>query len=488
MHDLEIISRYFLTRNIKYYDGDDLVVRDYNSFEEAIVFWKTLLYENYGIRPGSNIAIFDRTIRFSYCTLFFAVAELGARLIVIPDYPVEGTPRTDKMDKFVSVYGRIDLCIIDETDGVTPALLEQTNYYGDATIMKSMINNYEIKDPEVYQHMMNTVFARPDDIFIVTTTSGSTGDPKLVPYTQRQMHNNGRRNVGVFGFCPEDRACHTKNMHHPFVLIDFFLPSLCSIEHHYSIPYISVVEDKTYMARAQQFIVDHKISQMAFSSRNSMEAILDYMVENNLVFEHEYTVIVGGQYVPKNYVEYVKKTRIKKIIANFGSSETMSPLLMKHITQETDIDTYNEHYVGTPPDDEFTYRLNGNRLSVACPRYYEGFKELDDLFEGDPESGFVHLGRENFYRIDHINFKLSDVVAVVKEHFDGKFDICADTKYENLYLAVWEGVVDFDTLNTAMQRRLMIQFRDYAYLNRKQFTNGIKLNQESIRNYFREKK
>ena len=485
MTPLEIISRDYLLKTVKYYDGDDCVVKNYKDFEDEIVFWKVMLYEACNIRPGSNIAVYDRTIRFNYCTLFLAAAELGARLIVIPDYPVEGTPRNDKMDRFVEVYGRLDLCIFDDSAGTSQALIDLTNYYGNMTIVKTMLDTYEIQDHKNYELMSTTVFAKPEDIFIITTTSGSSGEPKLIPFLHRQMYRNGKRNVKVLGFNPEDRAYHTRNMHHPFVLTDFFLPSLCGINHHYSIPFISAFENDQAILKALDFINTHKINQIAFSSRAAMESLLLYMSDNNLQFEHEFNIIVGGQYVPKKYLEYVKKTNVTKIIANLGTSETMAPLLMKHITPQDDPDTYDEQFLGYPPDDTYQFRLEGERLLVACPSLYEGYKQLDDRFSGDTVNGFYHLGRENFYRIDHIEFKLSDVVQVVKDTFTGDFDMCADTKYQNLYLAVWGGDIDFAAVNSAMQRRLMVTFRDYDYLDKSKFTTGIKLDQIAIRNHFR---
>ena len=261
MTPLEIISRDYLLKTVKYYDGDDCVVKNYKDFEDEIVFWKVMLYEACNIRPGSNIAVYDRTIRFNYCTLFLAAAELGARLIVIPDYPVEGTPRNDKMDRFVEVYGRLDLCIFDDSAGTSQALIDLTNYYGNMTIVKTMLDTYEIQDHKNYELMSTTVFAKPEDIFIITTTSGSSGEPKLIPFLHRQMYRNGKRNVKVLGFNPEDRACHTRNMHHPFVLTDFFLPSLCGINHHYSIPFIS--------ASGLKNAYKYSVTELTFTSERS---------------------------------------------------------------------------------------------------------------------------------------------------------------------------------------------------------------------------
>lgn len=489
----EIIDRNFLPKNIKFFDGNELVCKTYQNFEEDINFWKTILYEGYQLCTGNTVALYDKTIRYSYCTLVLAAAELGIRLIIIPEVPTLDSGQTDKMDAYLKVYGKIDLCILDEIALLSKPLLALTKYYGKETISKSIFNTYTIKNPDVYKLMSTTTFVEPSDILTISTTSGSTGEAKLVPYTHQQLYRNAARNTKVYKFNPIDRACHTRNMHHPFVLTDFFLPSLHIIENHYS---FAVSNSVTFASPAQfnenienfiKYIHDNKINQMAFSTRVIMEAVMEHMIANNMQFEHEFNMIVGGQYVPTKYVHYIKQTNANRMIAVLGTTETLSPLLMKTITPLDDIVKYEETFLGFPPDDTYKYHLDGYALSVSCPELYDGAITLDDRFKGSVEMGFYHLGRENFYRIDHIEFKLADVINIVKEEFNGDFDICIDTHYQNLYLAIWNGEINFEELNNAMVNKLEIKFKDFNYLDKNNYSTGFKLDQSSLRTYFREK-
>lgn len=484
----EIISRNFLPSNIKFYDGDGLTTKTYQNFEDDIIFWKTILYEGYGIRSGNSIALYDKTIRYSYCTLFLAAAELGVRLIIIPEYPTHESGRTDTMDAYFEQYGKIDLCILDEQAVLSDPLLALTKYYGKRTITKSVFDEYEIKDHNIYALLKSEIFAKSSDILTISTTSGSTGVPKLIPYTHQQLYRNAVRNTKVYGFKSSDRACHTRNMHHPFVLIDFFMPSLNIIENHYQ--YVAPGSDADTNGLAEtfvKFINDNKINQIAFSARPAMENVMKYMTDNNVKFDHEFNMILGGQYVPKKYLQYIKDTNATKIIAIIGTTETMSPLMLKHITPNDNLDEYEENFVGRPPDDTYKFELKGEFLSVSCPELYSGSIVLEDHFKGDTVSGFYHLGRNNFYRIDHVNFKISEVVEIVKKVFDGEFDVCFDSHYQNLYLAVWSGQVDFEQVNQMIHQMLEIKFKDFAYLNKIEYNTGFKLNQQQLRNYFREK-
>lgn len=484
----DIISRNFLPENIKFYDGDNLEEKTYQHFVNDITFWKTILYEGYGIRPGHSIALYDKTIRYSYCTLFLAAAELGVRLIVIPEYPTRSDGRTNNMDAYLEKYGLIDLCILDDGAFESLPLLALTKFYGKQTISKEVFNTYEINDHDVYTFLKNNTLAKPDDILTVSTTSGSTGEPKLIPYTHKQLYRNAVRNTKVYEFKSSDRACHTRNMHHPFVLIDFFMPALHIIENHYQFvaPMLNSKSDgdvKKFVA----FLNENKITQIAFSSRPVMEQALDYMVTNRITFDHDFNIILGGQYVPKRYLLYIKSTNIRKIIAIIGSTETMSPLLTKHLTADTDVDTYKENFLGWPPDNTYSYHLDGHSLSVTCPEIFTGSLKLEDKFEGNTTDGFYHLGRDNFYRINHITFQIDDISKIVKELFSGDFSICVDTHYQNLYLAVWSGTLDFDAVNSLLFSRLEITFTDFRYLDKLEFETGFKLDQPKLRNFFKER-
>ena len=79
------------------------------------------------------------------------------------------------------------------------------------------------------------------------------------------------------------------------------------------------------------------------------------------------------------------------------------------------------------------------------------------------------------------------MIETVKEVFDGEFDICMDPHYQNLYLIVWQGKIDFDSVNSNMYNKLEIKFTDFDYLQKDTYSNGFKLDQPALRNYFREK-
>ncbi len=68
----------------------------------------------------------------------------------------------------------------------------------------------------------------PDDPALLLQTSGSTGAPKLVPLTQRQMRAGADAVARSLGLGPADTALHTLPMHHVGGIVDLVMAPLVS--------------------------------------------------------------------------------------------------------------------------------------------------------------------------------------------------------------------------------------------------------------------
>jgi hypothetical protein len=485
---MTVINRNFIHKDIQYFDGyPELNLKTHKDFVDEITFWKTVLYEEYGLRPGNIIALNDGSIRFSYCTLFFAAAELGLRMIITPEYPLDPSGRTERMDRFVEKYGKISLSIFDEISGSKPLLLAMGKRYSEQCGFKKIFHEYTIKDSSVYDLMRNTVFANPDDVMTITSTSGSSGVPKFIEYTHKQIYTTAKRMVSVFDYNTDSHVCHLRNMHHPFVLLDYFMPVMHASVYHYSMALNYGQSSDEEMTTFINFINNQKISKLIFSARAMIDQMFSYMINKGLTFGHEIDLIVGGQYTTVDFIEKMQKTNVTRISAGFGSSETVGVLLRKYLYPDTDVTTYDEKYVGKPIDDFYKFTLTDESLYVSCPELFDGTKRLDDRFSGNDADGYYHLGRSNFYRIDHIEFRMDDITSVVDRNFNGEYDICVDAINQKMYLCVWNGDLDFTSVDNALYDSVGIRFTGWGRLNKDEFNQAVKLDQELIRTYFRNK-
>lgn len=482
---MEIISREFINPNIKYYDGADLKLNTIKDFNDTINFWKMIFHEGYGLRAGDIVSFFSGAVTFSYTAAFFAAAELGLQLLTPPEKPLDASGRTAKLDRMLGA-GKIDLCVIDFVCKQVPELVAMANYYSKLVVDQEIFDTYTIKDDSQFESVSNLIVATPATTILTTTSSGTTGEPKLVEYTHQQLYKICARNSRVFNFAGQT-VCHTRNMHHAFVLMVNFLPTLHVADNHYTLAVN--IKDEDHIENFVKFLMDHSISKMSLSNKPMLDNILSFMIDNHIQFKHSIDLIVGGFYITEDYIDKIKQVNVRQLISNFGSNETLGPILLRYVTQATPVIDYKMNYVGTPPDDFYKLELSEQHLHVQCPALYSGTIVMGDILSGDLETGFYHHGRNNFYRINEIDFSLSDLNDVVQQSVKGNFDICVDLPYQRLYLATWDSVADISTVNRHTNLRFgpNLSFSATEQLDKNIFHSEFKLDQDALRNYFRSK-
>ena len=478
----QVIDRTFINPKIEYYDGDGLRKHTFADLADEINYWKILLYEGYGLRKGNIISLFDTTIRLSYSTLFIAAAELGLVMISPPDKAASEDGRTSRLDKMLG-QGKIDLVLIDDSAASVPAILAMAEYYSKRVARKTDYNNYEIKDHELYNHLARTTFCEPNDVLVIATSSGTTGTPKMISYTHQQLRKIAVRNADVYGF-DGTTVCHTRNLHHAFVLMISFLPTLHACNRHYT-NVVNSFSPKSVEEFAN-LIIKNQVNKLVIPYKHIMDTLIDHMVATDQRFEHTIDLYVGGFYVTPDYVKKLKQVNGRSIGSGFGSNETFGPVFMRTLTQNTDTTNYVLNNIGVPPDNFFDLQLDGEKLSVSCAELYPDTHIMGDVFSKNLDGSYCSLGRSNHYRINDIDFSILSVSAVAKQHCTGVFDVLVDQDYQRLYLVTWTGTVDLDQLNQAMLQEFgRLEINAVKALDPVKFNQDFKVDFDVIRDIFR---
>jgi hypothetical protein len=186
--------------------------------------------------------------------------------------------------------------------------------------------------------------------------------------------------------------------------------------------------------------------------------------------------------IRKSWVEEVKKGRTKDIISIFGTNETSGPFM---INQATDIDFAENSYKML--DDFYKLTLNkDNDLEVVVPIYDTTVKTHDRFLKR--ENKFVHVGRSNLYRVNDLEIDISKYQAEIDKLI--KAELVIDTQKDNIYLAIWDEYFDIHKV-----RHIDNMMRDdssglhfiakYDSLKYSDYLNGIKIDKEMLREYFR---
>ena len=101
---------------------------------------------------------------------------------------------------------------------------------------------------------------------------------------------------------------------------------------------------------------------------------------------------------------------------------------------------------------------------------------------------FVHAGRSNLYRINDLEIDLGKYQSIIDRLL--KAELVVDTKQDRIYLAIWD--IDFDIHRVRHIDNVMrndsngLHFiSKYDTLNYSDYLNGIKIDKEMLREYFR---
>ena len=430
------------------------------------------------------MSIWDTSIRFDYVCLFIACTELGLRLVLVPDKPSRLDGQSAKLDAIEQKYGKIKVTLIDPLSAAQPAVMAAAQRYSQKIVPIEVFTTYTISDHSVYSELKEKIFAEPCDDVIVTTTSGTTGEPKIATYTHQQLYRIGKRNVTAYNYA-DAVTCHSRNMHHSFVLLAHFLPSLTGTKYHYS-QVLAEGANKQKMLEFAKFVNANSITKLVVSYKKLLDSLLQAMIEDNLQFTHQIDLIVGGFYITEDYVNKLIKTNTNSLISTFGSNETFGPLFLRKVYQTTPVEGFEINCLGNVCDDFYKLTLTtDSKLTVECPALFNNSVLLDEGFEFKSNGDVLHMGRDNFYRIDHKDFSLKDLDSITQNHVNGDYTITIDIPYQRLYLVVWSGSVDFDLLNNKVNEIIGLKFEAWAELNSEEYNNEFKLDQDKIRNYFR---
>lgn len=482
MNHIDLITRSFIHPKIQFAElhSKELTSYDFNKFNDAINFWKIVLYEGYGLRSGNTMCIYDSTVGFLYSSLFFAAAELGIEMITPPEKAYNNTGYVEHLEVMTKESGLFDLAIFDDINMEQPKIVAMGKRYCKKILNEKIFFDYKIKDHELYKHLSTNILATPDSVLVQTTTSGTTGEPKILKYTHKQLYRISVRNIDVMEY-RNNSVCHTRNLHHSFILLTHFLPAMIGSSKHYSFPLGRWDNIDEFIDLVRQ----EKISKIALSYKGLLDEILLSMTNKNIQFDHNVDFIVGGFHVKPEYITLANKTNIQNIVSLFGTNETFGPLFVKHIKKDQDLSNYRPDWYPPTDGDFFTISSVENRISVTAKSIDIKDIVVEDTLIGDNITGYIHKGRENLFRINEIYFTIPELHETVVPYCDGDFDICVDASNQKLYLAVWSGDVEFEKLNLTMRQKFRhLQFNNYAKLHKDNYS-GFKVNMSVLRNYFR---
>ena len=361
-----LINRHILNDNINF---------DSKTKEELIheiKKWKMLFRENYNVRKGEVVAISILDVTHYHLSCLLACAELGLKIFII-DAPAtkESLPYTK-----LALHGPADYCVHHEFmgdelyDGLHGQMIREYS--------KELIDTRELvfKEPKDFE-MPDKV--SEDDIFMISSTSGSTKPSRKIEFTHKEVYEMSRRNIDIFKFKPETKVLHTKNMHHASAMICTLLPSIMVSEYHRSftlpqnLDWISDVNILKQMISNEQYKIN---SKGGYHMTVPNQMILEFLLKSVFPYFKNKTIIsMCGFTLPEEYVDIAKNYNLE-FISHYGSIDTGIPLLVNYLDENTE---YRSDCLGVPPDDFYDIQVSPTtNASVGCQLWSED-RILDDI-------------------------------------------------------------------------------------------------------------
>lgn len=455
-----LLTREIINKNIKFKDysriNDELVNTeyDYSALSSKIDCFKNYLQNNYTIVPGQSALIGVRHASLTQLAVVFAFLELGVSLAIV-DY--------ERDDDFID-HNYID----PKTKLLLPIDFHVVNNSGHnkfKIFQKICTNTIILDDIKNYDDTPNvTINCTKDSIALKCTSSGTTGTPKVIHHTHEFLYSLCRRNSGMFA----GNAAFIFNLNHGSSPATYFFPILMSEK-------ILECQNLSWMILKEVLnlnVTDHLL--IPYSHQIDSLLTIDTF-NNNLTI---YTLST----IKRNWIPHIKSKKLKNIVSFFGSNETSGPVLINQLLNTPFLE--NKF---TLIDNFYDIEINETgEILITLPIYNKQIC-TNDKFKKIKEH-FLHLGRSDMLRINGLNVNVEKYEHITNNYVDGQ--IIYDTTFNTMYLAIWEDDPKLEQIHSLNYFLKSISnnahfISKFQQLDYKKFCTGVKLDQELLRDYFR---
>lgn len=472
---MSTLTRHVISEN--FYSHDLLTNQEFsrNDLFNKIDFWKYILKTKCDAKKYESILIGLITVNIDYLAICFASAELSLKIVIVDYSRSDEFEDIDFFDPKTKLLSPIDIFLHDiksyDLDTCTKHKFfvecskRSFNIYDDL--------DYSI-DPDEFEKN-KSIFPDKNDILMRCTSSGTTGTPKIVEHTHYFLTEISKRNSKKF----EGKCLHIKSLNHGSSLAVFLLPSLISndVSKHLFYP---VDEDDPFDKFISAIKPYNDLDFLLFPYPFMIDKFIDESKVQNITWEN--LKIQTLSYIQDSIRSEIKGGNIKSITSIFGSNETSGPVFEITINKNN-LDQKSNFFKEV--DDFFKISLdNTGMIEIGLP-YYDSSIVTNDVFYKDGEF-YIHKGRSDIVKINGEIIDIKDINNLNASYPEAY--IVTDTIKNCLYLAYWDRFIPDISKKVVEFLKIKyprLEINKTAILNKKQFLTGIKLDNELLREYFR---
>ncbi|MNQ68309.1 Long-chain-fatty-acid--CoA ligase [compost metagenome] len=377
-HQYPLLIKRLLLSGVRYEKTREIVYRDtlrysYATFNERVARLANVLTAA-GVKAGDTVAVMDWDSH-RYLECMFAIPMLGAVLHTInirlsPEQILYTMNHAE--DKFVLVNSEF----VPLYNGVAAQLttVEKTLLLTDAeektAELPGLVGEYE---QLLAAASASYDFADFDENSVATTfyTTGTTGNPKGVYFTHRQLVLHTLAAASVLGSLDSVRLLGTNDVYMPITPM-FHV-------HAWGIPYVATMLGikQVYPGRYEPELLCKLIKEEKVSFSHCVPTILQMMLNAPSAQGHDFgglKMIIGGSALNRALYDTAKARGIQ-LTAAYGMSETCPLISCAHI---------NDELLAGSEDEQITYRI---KAGVPVPLVEAAIMSVDgDMLPADGES------------------------------------------------------------------------------------------------------
>jgi hypothetical protein len=431
--------------------------RDQYSYDQLcnmISSYKKYFTNKFNVVPGQKILIGMPPSIFQLA-IFIMAQELGLNVCIVDYQRHDDWADENYIDPKTRLLLPIEYLVLDGQ--------HETVSKKQITLGKICTYTIDIRDILIEEIIDDDFISDENTNSIICTSSGTTGTPKVILHTHSFISSLGKRNSVMY----DGSVGFSWNLNHGSSLGTFFIPSLLServTEIHFFI-----FDD------FQRVISKYHIDHYMIPYSHWVERVLG-QTQRNLKTKLYTLSTIKSDWLPK-----IKNNTFIDIISIFGSNETSGPVFLN----KASVSGFRENrYFAI--DDFYKIELENDKdLSVTLPVYNKTIK-TNDVFKKSGNS-YYHEGRNDLYRVNGLAID----VPLYKHFIEFSADLVIDTAKDSLYLAVWDDKINVgyavEQINIKLKEisKGLHSINKYKLLRYEDFLSGVKLDQEMLRDYFR---
>jgi hypothetical protein len=466
-----IISKNFRARNFLKNKGTVSRKR----LISLINLWKYLLVYKCNAKKGESILIGIVSTDTEYLAICLAAAELSLKIVVNDN--TRKYSNTEYIDPKTKLLAPINIHLYDVPDDDLPLLgSEKINFFIKWSDRSYSIDKLDKKIDRNLYRKSSKIFPSPKDIIMKCTSSGTTGTPKIIEHTHEFLYKLSFRNSKRF----KGKCLHIRNLHHGSSFGSFLLPSLIND---------NVNEHLFHWFDGDEW-VDEFIENIS-SYTETLEFILfpyPFMIHKFISYSKSLNLKWPNLEIHTlSYIQDISKNSIreeifKSITSQFGSNETGGPIFECTI-DKNNLDQLSNKFKKV--DDFYSTNFDKEDLIEVIVPTYEKSIITNDKFKQE-DGYYIHQGRSDLIKI---NGEIVDIKIIneINEKYQSIF-LVTDSIKNCLYLAYWdkEDIELFKSIDQDIKNKFKkINISKTAVLKKKNFLTGIKIDNELLREYFR---